>query len=296
MATKTKKSAKGKSGPKRKAKKSKGLSAKTYKGLHEKRMKSKGRGSGLRIKLKEGEPHAVQFMMTPDEFVEYDEHSFQEDGEWHYVPCVGDDCPLCDDENKNKSKKGYKFLAVVYSLNEKRAGILKGPKTLATQIFFKYKRKKGTFLKRVYDITRMPTNPVSYNFELAEEPTVNLAKYKKDVPDLDEEVDKDVQRFYGDDFDPDSLASSLDDDEDEEEDEEDEEEEDDEDDEEEDEEEDDDEDDDDEDEDPDEEEMSDKDAWSLSDLAQYARDQGVKKTKGLKRKELIRAIQKKRGW
>lgn len=201
---------------KARAKKSKGLSVKTFAGLNEKRMKSRGGGASNRIIIKDNDTVTIQFPYPPDPekpgFREFEQHSFQEDGNWQYVPCAGDECPLCQDESSAKSKKSYQFVAIAYDFKERKVKILKGPKTLATQIFFRYQKKRNLFTKRAYDITRFPTNPTSYNFELSEESPVNTKALKSDI-DLDKYLDGELTRYFGDDFDP--LAdSSLDDDDD----------------------------------------------------------------------------------
>lgn len=309
----------------------KGLSVKTYSGLNKKRMESKG-GGGNRVILKKGDTVAVQPLQKPSEMLEFDQHVWKEGGKWYFVPCTGDDqCEPCQSEDSNVSRKSYVFACNVYNLKDRKVQVLAGPKTLATQLFYRYQRKPALFLKRVYDITQFPTNPVTYNFELAEEQPVRTSGLK--LIDLDEYVQGELDRYYGDDEKPSGKSggkSSLDDDDDEDElDEEDFEE-------------DDDEDEDllaygeeadegdrkaikyltrlatdadldpddyptwvelaealseeeDEDEGPSEDEMMDRDAWPWSELVEYAEELGVsKKTK--KRSELVRYIIRKRGY
>lgn len=270
--------------------KRKGLSVKTYAGLNEKRMKSGG-GGGMRVIIKQGDTVPVQFLQTPKQFVEFDQHQWREDGVWNYVPCAGDDCPICEHEDQTRAKRHYKFIANVYDLKEKRVAILEGPKTLATQIFYRYQRKPALFLKRVFDVTKFPTQPVTYGFQMAEENPVRTSGLK--LIDLDGYVQGELDRYFGDN---DSMAksskkgrSALDDedfeDEDEIEDEDDEfEDEDDLDDDEEDGEE----------EEPEEDEMLDKDAWPWPDLKAYAKEVGVK-TDTRDRAKLVRLIIRKRG-
>lgn len=171
-----------------------GLSVKTYSGLNEKRMQQKSGGN--RVVIEKGSTIPVQFLQKVSEFVEFDQHSWQEGGQWWYVPCTGDEtCEPCQSEDEKKRKKGYKFLANVFNLKERKVQILEGPKTLATQIFYKYQRKPVAFLKRVYDITKFPTNPISYNFELAEEQAVKTAGLK--LLDLNDYLDSQLDRYYG---------------------------------------------------------------------------------------------------
>lgn len=290
-----------KSKSKRLAKKSKGLTAKTFSGLNQKRMESKGGGN--RVVIKQGQTMPVQFLQKPSQFTEFDQHQWREDGTWMYVPCAGDDCPNCDSEDEVRSKLNYKFVANVYNVKEKKVQLLEGPKTLATQIFDRYKRKPESFMKRVFDVTKFPTQPVTYGFGIAEESPVKTSGLK--LIDIDAYIQGELDRFLGndtpkskgkgktalDDDDFDDEEDIEDDDEFEDEDELD----DDDDDEEEDG--DDDEDEDEESEDPDEDEMLDKEAWSWSDLKSYAGDIGVKNVKKhTKRSELVKAIIKKRGF
>jgi hypothetical protein len=278
------------------ARKERGLSAKTFSGLSEKRMESKGGGgnpNAVRFP-KEGGTIPVQFLQTPKEMKEFDQHQWKEDGRWYYVPCAGDDCPICDDEDSTKSKKNYRFVCNVYNLKERKVQVLEGSKTVASLIAYRYKRKPAVFLKRVYDITKFNTQPVTYNFELAEEATVRVSGLK--LIDLDDYIDNALQAYLkneGGAATKKSKRSALDDDEWEDEDELDDEDEEESDEEEEDEEDLDDDETDDEEE-PDEDEMMDKETWPWSDLKDYAKENGIKKTY-TKRSELVQAILKKRG-
>ena len=195
----------------------KGLSAKTYSGLNKKRMESKG-GGGNRVIIKQGDTVAVQPLQKPSEMLEFDQHSWKDGGKWYFVPCTGDEeCEPCQSEDNNVSRKSYVFACNVYNLKDRKVQVLAGPKTLATQMFYRYQRKPAMFLKRVYDITKFPTTPVTYNFELAEEQPVRTAGLK--LIDLDEYVQGELERYYGDeDAKPSRKSggkSSLDDDDDE---------------------------------------------------------------------------------
>lgn len=329
---------------------SKGLSVKTYAGLNKKRMESKG-GGGDKCIIKQGDTVAVQPLQKPSEMLEFDQHGWKDGGKWYFVPCTGDDdCEPCQSEDNNISRKSYVFACNVYNLKDRKVQVLAGPKTLATQMFYRYQRKPAMFLKRVYDITKFPTTPVTYNFEIAEEQPVKTTGLK--LIDLDGYVQGELDRYYGSDDKPSRKSggkSSLDDDDEDDLDEDDFDEDDedgtdyaalgeeaddgdksairqlkalaeefdldpddfdtwaeladelaesdddasDEDDEDEDDEEDDDEDEDDEDG-PSEDEMMDKDEWGWSELQEYAREVGVRKTTK-KRSELVAWIIKKRG-
>jgi hypothetical protein len=258
---------------KKKAKSSKGLTVKTFKGLNKKRMESRGTG-GKRVIMRKGDTIVVQFLQEPPEFLEFEQHVWQEDNQWHYVPCADDGCPLCEHEDGDISKTSYRFVANVYNVKEKRVQILDGPKDLAGRIYAKYERKPALFKRRVYDVTKLPTNPVSYDVDIAEEDAVNTKRLE--LLDLNEALVDELKRYYGDDLTSvTSGATALDDDDDE-----------------------DDEDDfdDDEDEGPDVDEMGE---MSPKQLKAYAKEVGLSSSKisaAGNRKALIKAIVKKRGY
>lgn len=194
----------------RSSKKSGGLSPQLFSGLNQKRMAS-GQGNpniGLRVQLEKSKPLPVQFMGDPDDaeyFIEIDQHQFQEEGRWNYVPCAGDDCPLCASESEVKAKRHYRFFAVIYNLNDRKLQVLEGPKTMAQLIFLRYKatrrrsaRNRRPFTRRVYEITKMPTEPVSYDLAIGEDDPVSSARLAKlEAIDLQKYVTSEMERYYG---------------------------------------------------------------------------------------------------
>lgn len=198
-----------------KKKQSKGLTVKTFKGgLDQKRMKKGTGGQGMRVILKD-QTIPVQFLTDPDNpdgFVEFEIHNFQEDGRWEYVPCTGDDCPLCEDESEQRSRTRYRFCAVVYNLAEKRVQVLEGPKDMAGRIYYRYERNPSKFRKRAFDITKFPTQPVTYGVDIAEDATPKNPK-GMELIDLGEYLQGELKRYYGDDLEAaKTSASALDDD------------------------------------------------------------------------------------
>lgn len=181
-----------------------GLSVKTFSGgLNKKRMEQKGGGAGYGNKmiLKKGEAQVGQFPGLPDDekyFKEFDQHSFQEDGRWYYVPCAGDDCPLCLDESEAKSKVSYRFVCVVYSLKEKKLRVLEGPKSLASLIYYKFQQKPEAFLKRTFELIKFPTEPVTYGVDRGDDDALKAKDLPKEVPDLDAYIQGELDRYYGD--------------------------------------------------------------------------------------------------
>lgn len=192
-----------------------GLTVKTFQGLSKKRMAAGGGGSSNRVMFKKEEPTVpLQFLQTPEDFIEYDIHGFQEDGRWQFVPCAGsDDCPLCDDEEDNVRRRSYRFACNVLNVSTGKVQILEGPKDLASRVFNKWERKPEKFLDRVWDVSRFPTQPVSFAVDIAEDLDAVSTRGKKAL-DLDEYVLGEMKAYFGDDM---GTASDLDEDEDEDE-------------------------------------------------------------------------------
>ncbi len=212
---------------KRKASASKGLSVKTFQGLNKTRMEKKSNANaGIRVAIKQGETVPVQFLTKPDEFTEFNQHSWKDGDRWYFVPCAGEECPLCQDEDRGRAKQSYRFAALVYNLRDKKVQILEGPKDLAGRIFYRYERKPSMFLKRTYDVTKFPTTPVTYDFAIGEDDLVAMStiKAKGKLIDIDAYLEGELKSFYGDDLPEGSAAvtepdEDADDDEDEDDDE-----------------------------------------------------------------------------
>lgn len=197
---------------------SKGLSPKTFRGLNKKRMEKKG-GNFNRVVIKQGDSVVVQFLEPIEEFVEYENHSFRDGARWQYVPCAGDDCPLCADDDPDVSKTGYRFCCNVYNFKEKKVQILEGPKDLAGRIAHRYERRAKSWLKRTWEISKFPTTPVSYDVESADDRPVRPDGLERH--DLMKYITDEMLRYFGDDIPSPSKGggpSSLDDDWDDEED------------------------------------------------------------------------------
>lgn len=187
----------------------------TYKGLNKKRIEAGGGGAGQRLKFEAGETVAVQFLTDPDDFSEYYIHSFREDGQWRYVPCAGKkECALCQDEDSDKAARKYHFACNVYNLKEKKVQVLEGGKEIATSIFFRYSRKPKSFTKRVYEITRFDGTRTTYDVTPGEDEAVKTDKLK--LVDLENYLNEQLKRYWGEDM---PTESAMDDDDDEEDDE-----------------------------------------------------------------------------
>jgi hypothetical protein len=184
----------------------KGLSVKTFKGLNKKRMEQKSnKNFGKRLMLKDGDTVPVQFLMKPEDFLEFEQHQWQEGRQWNFVPCLGDGCPLCESESDNERKTTYRFIACVYNLKDKKVQIVEGPKDLAGRIFYRYERKPANFLKATFELTRFPTSPTTYACDKGDDDPVKTSGMK--IIDLDEYVLEEAKRYFGDDM---PAASALD--------------------------------------------------------------------------------------
>lgn len=206
--------------PRREKEEKSGLSVKTYSGLNERRMASKSGGANDKIYLIADKTVTVQFMTDPDGFLEYDIHGFRESGAWKFVPCAGDDCPLCEDEDRDVSRTAYRFAAVAWDCNRKQLGVIEGPNSLSMRILKRYKSlanlgKERLFTKKTWDITRLDTKPIQYDVDTGSMPSQKVPSDK--TIDLKKWVQKEMERYYGDDMPgSDSNAkrrTSLDDDE-----------------------------------------------------------------------------------
>lgn len=210
--TKSKPKDKSKAGRKPTIKSKKGFSVKTFKGMTKKSVEQQSGGFSRRVPLRKNETVPIQFLEGPEDCTEFEVHAWQEDGSWAFVPCAGSEaCPLCHSDSDKIRRTSYRFLLNAFNLEAKEVQILEGPRTLANAIFYRFQRKPGAFLKRTFEVTRFGTSPVTYNFELGEDPVVKTEKLK--LIDHDDYLIEEMKRYYGDEL-PEPGATSLDDDED----------------------------------------------------------------------------------
>lgn len=185
-----------------KSKKSSGLSVRTFGGLNKKNYTKKG-GFGDFVKMDQGDTVLVQFVANIDDdewWKEIEQHVFKEKGKWQYVPCLGDNCPLCEDDDPDVAKTSYRFFTVVYDFGEKRLAILEGPKDLSGRIAFRYEKKKKSFLTRTWDISKLKTQPVSYDVESADKKAKEIDEEKLKAFDLDKMIQSKAERYFGEDI------------------------------------------------------------------------------------------------
>lgn len=207
--------------------KGKGLTPQVFSGLNRKRM-AKGTG-GNRCQVPQGTTVTVMILDTPDEMMEFNQHQFRDGGKWNYVPCAGDNCPLCQDDDEDVRKIHYRFITNVYNMASKQVEILEGPKSLSGRIMQRYdsifkKKKKvskanAAFLAKVYDISKLKTTPVEWDVETADDDRLSESKYEKLKKfDLKKDIEASMERYFGDGVPAGGSKTALDDDDEEDED------------------------------------------------------------------------------
>lgn len=194
--------------PKTKKVATKGLTPKMFTGLNKKRFEKTGGGNfGKRLRIDKNKTIPIQFLESPTDFCEYEIHVFQDDGRWEFIPCAGDSCPLCSDEDELRSRTSYRFCCNIYNLKDRKVQIMEGPKDLASRIFYRYERKPDTFLKRTYEVTKFAGTPITYDFQVGEDAPVKTGSLTKH--DLNEFLIEEMKRYFGPELVQDASLSSL---------------------------------------------------------------------------------------
>lgn len=182
-----------------------GFTVKSFQGMSKKRMASPANKAwGMRLPIKKGTTFPIQFLQTPEEATEFEVHAFQEGGRWEFVPCAGESCPLCSSPNERQARVSYRFAVNVYNLEAKKVQVLEGGSNLAQVVYYKYERGPERFLKRTWDVTMLPTQPVSFQLERGEEEVVNTRTLKH--IDLNDYLIQSMKDYYGDEM---PTADSL---------------------------------------------------------------------------------------
>lgn len=82
------------------------------------------------FRIKSGESRIIRFITPPDKLFAVFEHTEQIGGHWKNIPCIGENCPLCA-ENNRPSLKIYSF---IIDREDNTVKVFKMSKTVAQQI------------------------------------------------------------------------------------------------------------------------------------------------------------------
>ncbi len=293
VSKKFKDKTKGRSGKKAVSKIPKGAKIVTRVGGSNDEIKASMRsGSDRYVRLKDGDTITLAFLQDPKEWLRFEQHNLNSGGNnFQSVPCIGPDkCLLCQ---KGENKSGRAAINV-FDYKSKKVKLLFATGEVISDLLSKADRRK-TLKDRKYTMTREGENrDTKYHFDREDEkPTEGLKKsvrlLLKDAELLDpmEDLEQQLNKYYGDNEDDDDedeeYDDELDDDDDEDDDDDDDEDEDDDDDD--DDSDDDDDDDDDEDDDEDDDDEDDEDDDDEDDDEDEPEEVLPKKSKGKVKKK-----------
>lgn len=179
-----------------------GLGATLHKGLSKERINQKRGGNFKRLVIEKGKTKTVQFLDHPNDMYEYEQHGWREQGKWYFVPCLqnfGLACPLDEEEDRQISRTSYQFAGNVWSFTDKAVKILTGGQDLAGRIMFRFDRKKSTFMKRTWDISKFDTQPVTHDVDAGDKATLKSTS-GLELFNLEEYVREEAERYFGDDM------------------------------------------------------------------------------------------------
>ena len=192
-----------------------------FSGLNEGRMKSGVGRFADRTSFVQGDTIQVQVLDLITEFVEYDQHQFRDGGKWKYVPCGGDGCPLCADDDDEVAKQHYRFSCNVYNHDTKRTEVFEGPKTMSALIAKRYKtiakKAKGNeeklrklWTNTVFEFSKMKTQPVTFDVDYGDADPVKPAKWEGKTHDLRKNIVEQFKFYFGDNVDISELDAKED--------------------------------------------------------------------------------------
>ncbi len=130
--------------------------------------------SGAEFILKKGEPPLTFQAYTDDEdgWIEATRHvwSVNRDGKkfWNFIPCAGEDCPMCEDE-ETYGRPGKVNIVPVYNVKEDKAGYVtlgsKQARLFLNAMDQCANGKYGSFTERVWTFSRVETKPIDYSLK-----------------------------------------------------------------------------------------------------------------------------------
>lgn len=188
------------------------IAPKIFTGLNEGRMASTAGRFADRTKFQQGDTVELQFLDPITSFAEYDQHQFRDGGKWKYVPCGGENCPLCADDDPEVAKVHYRFSCNVYNHDTKRVEVFEGPKTVSQLVAKRYKKivakAKGNENKALklwqnatWQLSKMKTQPVTFDMEEGDNDPVSTKKWEGKLFDLSANIIEQFKFYFGADVD-----------------------------------------------------------------------------------------------
>ncbi len=148
-------------------------------------------GDGTVIYLKPDEDIRVRFLVEPDEFYSYTEHSLNMNGKWTTVPCIGEGCPACDSEEGRTTQR---VLIPVWDVEKKKVRLYKAGAKLAQDIL-KF-HAKGRLLGRDFTIMREGEGIDTRYLLDPEEKSKRPEAKGAEIPDIEKILKGWVERAY----------------------------------------------------------------------------------------------------
>jgi hypothetical protein len=153
-------------------------------------LKSRSGGGTWVRSIPDDEDFKVRFLTEPDQWFKYDEHYLQD---VNYFPCVGDDCPGCEDDDEGRTTRRY--LANALDVENDRVIPLKLPVTVANLLVSRQERY-GTLMDRDYILLRQGKK-LKTTYDVDSEPKSKRKLDKYDLLDLEEVLVNQFEDAFG---------------------------------------------------------------------------------------------------
>ena len=126
----------------------------------------------------------VRFLDDLEDFHGYYEH-WMTDGP---LPCSTDDCDGCQSDDEDERRKGFKYLANAYVVDDQKVWALKMPKTLVEMLTTFHTKYKGTLLDRDYELSRTGSGQYDTKYFAApdEKSKMDLSRFERKKYNLTE--------------------------------------------------------------------------------------------------------------
>lgn len=175
-----------------------------------KSLKKGGGGASGKIGFIPEDPITVRFLSEPPTWVGYYEHYNGPNADPRYSPCVNDSSPGgCDYEPYQGNKPAFRYLANAYIVDTSKVQALKMPRTLVDQLVH-FASKYGTILDRDYELSRSGSGmDTTYKAAPEDKSPIKLARFRKDMLDLEQLLEDWADQQEGGDDDEDEEDEDL---------------------------------------------------------------------------------------